>query len=259
MDSVFFSEAEIFRFAIVLFRVAGIMVFAPLFGSSSIPYQAKAVLTLVATVALVPALPAASLPGQLTLTSLAGLAAGEAVFGLVLGLGASFVFAGMQLAGQIISFQLGFSIVNLIDPQSEVETSIFSFLQNFVGLLLFLLINGHHWFFQAVSESFNYLPVAGIHLKGPVALEFIRLSSQVLVFGVQIAAPVIAITVVADVVMGIVGRVAPQINMLIVGMPLKVLAGFGALSISFYFLPQLLGESYLKLSRELFALLHRLT
>jgi flagellar biosynthetic protein FliR len=95
MDPIFFSNAEIVRFGVVLFRVGGIMVFAPFFGSSSIPYQVKAVLTLVATVALVPSLPLGSIPAELTVASFVGLAAGEAMFGLILGLGAFFVFAGM--------------------------------------------------------------------------------------------------------------------------------------------------------------------
>ncbi len=235
MDPISFSSAEVVRFAVVLFRVAGIMVFAPFFSSHSIPYQVRVVLTLVATMALVPALPLGRLPAELTLRSAVGMAAGEAVFGLVLGLAALFIFAALQLAGQIIAFQLGFSIINLIDPQSEVEMSVISFLQNFIGLILFLLINGHHWFFMAVSDSFGYVPVTGLKLQGPLVLELVRLSSQVLSAGVQIAAPVIAVTVLTDIVLGIIGRVAPQVNILIVGMPVKLLVGFVCLSLSFYF------------------------
>ncbi len=258
MEPIFFSNAEIVRFAVVLFRVAGIMVFAPFFSSYSIPYQVRVVLTLVATVALVPALPLGRLPAELTPVSMIGMAAGEAVFGLVLGLSALFIFAAMQLAGQIIAFQLGFSIINLIDPQSEVEMSVISFLENFIGLVLFLLINGHHWFFMAVSDSFRYVPVTGLKLHGPLVAEVLRLSSQVLSVGVQIASPVIAVTVLTDIVLGIIGRVAPQINILIVGMPAKLLVGFFCLSLSFYFLPQLLGEHYAKLFRELLGLVQKM-
>jgi len=182
----------------------------------------------------------------------------EVVFGLVLGLAASFVFAGLQLAGQIISFQAGFSIVNLIDPQSDVETSVFSFFHYYLGILFFLMIDGHHWFFLAVSESFRFMPVRGIALTGPLMEEMVRLSSQIMVAGVQIAAPVIAVTVISDIVLCILSRAAPQIHILIVGLPLKSLAGFSALSISFYFLPDLLGRYFLQLHRDLFAILHRL-
>jgi flagellar biosynthetic protein FliR len=157
-----------------------------------------------------------------------------------------------------MAFQLGFSIINVIDPQTQVETSVISFLENFIGIAFFLLINGHHWFFTAVSESFGYLPVTGVRLEGPVVERFVHLSADVLVSGIQIAAPVIAVTVIADVVLGIITRVAPQIHIMIVGMPLKTLIGFTCMSLSFYFLPQVLGQRFMMLFRDMFALLHRL-
>jgi flagellar biosynthetic protein FliR len=250
------SMAEVTRFAIVFFRVGGIMVFAPVFSARSVPMQVRGVLTLTATFALCPALPLSSVPANLQLGQLLGLATTEVFFGVVLGLATSFLFAAMQFAGQIISFQLGFAVINLIDPTSEVETTVFSFIQYYVGLLFFLIINGHHWFFTAVSDSFQYLPIGGATLQGPVVTEMIRLSGQIITFGIQMAGPVLAVTVITDVVLAIVGRAAPHINVLIVGMPVKILAGFACMSISFYFLPRLLEIWYTDFYRQLMALLH---
>jgi flagellar biosynthesis protein FliR len=258
MLSLVFSQADIVRFGIVLFRVAGVMTFAPFFSSGAVSYQVRIALTLTATLAMAPSVSPGLLPSDLSLGTLLGVVMGEIAFGMMLGLVASFIFAGLQLAGQLAAFQLGFSIVNLIDPQSEVETSVVSFLYYYLGILLFLLINGHHWFFLAVGESFNYLPVQGITLHAPVINELVRLSSRMFVAGLQIAAPVLAMTIITDIVLGILGRAAPQINILIVSLPLKSLVGFAALSISFYFLPQLLGKYYLELHHDLFALLHRM-
>ncbi|HYK88145.1 MAG TPA: flagellar biosynthetic protein FliR [Acidobacteriota bacterium] len=258
MDLFIFSTAEIVRFAIMLFRVGGIMVFAPFYGSASLPSQIRVVATLVFSAALAPSLPLAQIPQSISLFQSLTLLLGEALIGMSLGLVSLFVFAGMQLAGQIISFQLGFAIIHVIDPQSEVETPVFSFLENYLGLLFFLLINGHHWFITAVSNSLNYFPVNGIHLRGPLVAEVVRLSSQSMVCGLQIAAPIIAVTIIADVVVGIIGRAAPQINILIVGMPLKTLVGFSCLGISFYFLPSYLGNVFMALNRDLLGMLHRL-
>lgn len=258
MDPFIFSMAEVVRFAVVLFRIGGIVVFAPFFSSYFIPLQVRVVVALVATVALVPSLPLGQVPTGIDAFRMLIMLVGETMIGVVLGLVSLFIFAGMQLAGQIISFQLGFAIVNVIDPQSEVETTVFSFLENYLGLLFFLLINGHHWFFLAVSDSFNYLPVQGIHLRGPLVAEIIRLSSQTLISGIQIAAPVIAVTIIADIAVGIIGRAAPQINILIVGMPLKTLVGFACMGISFYFLPRYLAGAFAALYRDLFGLLHKL-
>jgi flagellar biosynthetic protein FliR len=255
MDPLIFSMKEVIRFGIVLMRISGVIVLAPLFSSLSIPIQSKIVILLVSTMALAPTVPLALIPDELGLATLLTCALSQILLGMVLGLAATFVFAGLQFAGQIISFQLGFALINLIDPMSEVEMPVFSFLQDYLGLIFFMLLGGHHWFFLAVSDSFNYLPITGITLRGPVVYEVIRLSSHILVAGVQIAGPIIAVTIIADVVLGIIGRAAPQINILIVGMPVKTLVGFTCLSFSFYFLPHLLGKMFMQLYQNLFALM----
>ena len=258
MISLVFSQSDIVRFGIVLFRVAGIMTFAPFFSSRAVSYQVRIALTLTSTLAMAPSVSLGPIPSETNMGTLLGLVMGEVAFGMMLGLVASFIFAGLQFAGQVVGFQLGFSLANLIDPQSEVETSVVSFLYYYLGVLLFLLINGHHWFFLAVNDSFYYLPVQGVTLHAPLIKDLIRLSSQMFVSGIQIAAPVLAITIISDIVLGILGRAAPQIHILIVGLPLKSLVGFAALSISFYFLPQLLTKYYLQLHHDLFALLQRM-
>lgn len=256
MAPIQFSSAEIIRFAVVLLRISGIMILAPFFGGRSLPVQVRVALSLVIAFVLAPSLPLKNLPAALGLGSIAVVCVQEALVGIILGFAALCVFAGLQFAGQLISFQLGFSLVNLIDPQSSVESPVFSFLHNYVGLLFFLLINGHHWLLLAINESFGFLPVGGLHIQAPLVEHLVRLSAHILVIGLRIAGPVIAVTVIADVIMGVIGRTAPQINVLIVGMPLKLLVGFGCLSFSFYFLPRYLEEIYSALSKTLFSLVH---
>ncbi len=255
MEPLLFSMKEVIRFAVVLMRVASIMAFAPLFNSQSIPMQMKIIIALMCSLALTPSMPLTQIPDDLGLSSLVAIAFSQVIFGLTLGLVASFIFAGLQFAGQMISLQLGFALINVIDPTSQVEMPVFSFMQDYIGLILFMLLGGHHWFFMAVSGSFAYLPVTGVVLKGAIVQEVIRLSAHILVAGVQIAGPILAVTIIADIVLGIIGRAAPQINILIVGMPLKTLVGFSCLSFSFYFLPHLLGKSFMQLYRDLFALM----
>ncbi len=258
MEAVLIPTREVFRFIVVLSRVAGIMVFAPIFSARAVPIQVKIAFALVSSVAMMPAASNVQIPENVGTYTVLNSAFGELLVGMVLGFVATLIFDAMQMAGQLISFNLGFSIINLIDPQSDVEVSVFGLLENYLGLIFFLLINGHHWFFLAVSDSFGYLPVQGIHLQGPVVQEIVRLSSHVLTAGVQIAAPVLAVTIICDVVLGIIGRAAPQIQILIVGMPLKTLVGFTCLSISFYFLPHLFGRLFMQLYRDLFTIMRAL-
>ena len=256
MTPIYFSTAEIIRFLIVLLRVSGIMLMAPLFSSQSIPVYIRIAFSLVISLVLAPSMPLKMVPPGMELGDVAGLFLGEILFGVLLGFAAACVFGGLQFAGQVISFQLGFSLINIIDPQTEVESSVFSFLQNYIGLLFFLLINGHHWFLLAIHQSFTLLPVGGGQLHAPLIESLVRLSAELLVIGVRIAGPVIAVSVITDVVMGVLGRAAPQINIIIVGMPVKTLVGFGCLSFSFYFLPRYLEGIYSTLYRTLFSLVH---
>jgi flagellar biosynthesis protein FliR len=258
MTPILFSTAEIVRFLIVLFRLSGIMILAPFFSSQSIPVYIRIAFTLTASFVLAPSLPLKTIPAELNLSNIAALIPSEILLGVLLGFAAICVFAGFQFAGQIISFQLGLAYVNVIDPQTEVDSSVFSFLQNYLGLLFFLLINGHHWFLLAINESFTSLPVGGAHIQGSLIQYLIRLSGELLVIGLRIAGPVLAVSVITDIVMGVIGRAAPQINILIVGMPLKLLVGFGCLSFSFYFLPRYLEGVYSVLYRTLLSMVHTL-
>jgi flagellar biosynthesis protein FliR len=254
MPPILFTTAEIVRFFVVLLRISGIMLLAPFFSSQSIPVPIRIAFTLVISFVLVPSLPLNMVPPELNLGNIAGLFLGEILVGVVLGFAASCVFGGFQFAGQIISFQLGFSLVNIIDPQTEVDFSVFSFIQNYIGLLFFLLINGHHWFLLAINDSFSLLPVGGAHLQGPVFQYLVGLTAELLVIGIRIAGPIIAVSLITDVIMAVIGRAAPHINIIIVGMPLKGLVGFGCLSLSFYFLPRYLEGLYSALYRNLFSL-----
>jgi flagellar biosynthetic protein FliR len=253
-----FTLPQIMSFIVVLFRVSGIMIFAPFYSNGAFPSQIRVVFPLVLAVTLAPMVPQGQFAESMDLSQGIIAVLGELLVGMIIGLTASFIFGALQLAGQIIGFQLGLSMVNVIDPQSQVENSVISILHNFIGIMLFLLMNGHHWFIQAVGDSLQYLPAGGVHLRGPLVDEMVHLSGQMFVSGFRIAGPVIAITVIADVILGMIGRAAPQINILIVGMPAKTLIGLAALSIAFYFLPTFLGESFAQLSKQIGGMVHSL-
>ena len=249
--------AEVMRFVIVLTRLSGIMLCAPFFTGGYMPAHIRVVFTFFATLALTPALPLGNIPTGLGLGSIAVLLLYEIIFGLVIGFTALCIFAGLQLGGQIISFNIGFSMINLIDPQTQVNMPIFSFIINYIGLLLFILINGHHFFLLAVYESFTTLPVGGFVLDGPLINQIVGFTASLFVIGIKIAGPIIVVVVVVDIIVGLIGRAAPQIHVLVVGMPLKILVGFATLSISLYFFPRYLESLFLSLSRTIHALVVR--
>jgi flagellar biosynthesis protein FliR len=256
MAPILFSTAEIIRFAVVLTRISGIMLLAPFFSNQMFPVSVRVAFTLLSAFVLAPSLSLNQIPIELNVSAVVILLVGEIFIGLILGFAAMCVMAGLQFAGQIISFQMGFSLINAIDPQSSVEAPVFSLLYNYIGLLLFLLIDGHHWFLQAINDSFSGLSIGGFQIPAPLTQQIVGMSANILSIGIRIAGPIIAVTVITDVLIGVVSRTAPQINIIIVGMPLKLLVGFGCISFSLYFLPRYLGGVYSVLSQTLFALVH---
>ena len=249
-----FPVAEVMRFVIVLTRLSGIMLSAPFFTGGYMPSHIRVVFTLFAALALTPALPLGNIPAEIGLGSITLILLLEILFGLVIGFAALCIFAGIQLGGQIIAFNIGFAMINLIDPQTQVNMPIFSFILNYIALLLFVAINGHHFFMMAVYESFATLPVGGFVFNGPLVNQILGFSASVFVIGLKIAGPIIVVIVVVDIIVGIIGRSAPQIHVLVVGMPLKIIAGFAVLSISLYFMPRYLESLFLTLSRTIRAL-----
>ena len=246
--------AEVMRFVIVLTRLSGIMLCAPFFTGGYMPLHIRAVFTFFAALALTPALPLGNIPADPSLGTITILLLFELLFGIVIGFAALCIFAGVQFGGQIMAFNIGFAMINLIDPQTQVNMPIFSFILNYIALLLFILINGHHFFLLAVYESFNTLPVGGFVLDGPLVNQIVGFTASVFLIGIKVAGPIIVVIIVVDVIVGIVGRSAPQLHVMVIGMPLKILAGFTILSVSLYFMPHYFESLFLTLSRTISAL-----
>ena len=249
-----FPIAEVMRFVIVLTRLSGIMLCAPFFTGGYMPAHIRAVFTFFATLALTPALPLGNIPSDPGLGKIAILLLFELLFGIVIGFAALCIFAGVQFGGQIMAFNIGFAMINLIDPQTQVNMPIFSFILNYIALLLFIMINGHHFFLVAVYESFKTIPVGGFVLDGPLVNQIVGFTASVFLIGIKIAGPIIVVIIVVDVIVGIVGRTAPQLHVMVIGMPLKILAGFAVLSVSLYFMPRFFESLFLTLSRTISAL-----
>lgn len=236
-------EPTLARVALVGVRVSMLMVFAPFLGSLAIPARVKAGLTVVLTALLYPV----CAPPATTLSPVAWcrVVSGEMLVGLMLGLTLHFVFDGVQLAGQILGFQLGYSLVNLIDPQTEVDTPVLSILHQAVALLIFLALDVHHWILRGLARSFTYLPAGTVTVTAAAAQELWRAAGGMLIVAVQIAAPALVATVLTDLALGFLGKASPQLPVLFVGLSVKGLVGFAVLMGALRFWPQALEKYFL--------------
>ena len=235
-------------------RIGMLMVFAPFFGSLGVPARVKAGLTVALTALLYPVYA----PRTLDLEHLdwCRVITGEVIVGLILGLTLTFVFEGAVLAGQILGFQLGYSLVNVIDPQTQVDTPVLSIFHQGVVLLLFLQLGVHHWLLRGLAKSFEYLP-PGVASATPAATgELLHAAGTMMVIAVQIAAPALSATLLADIVLGLIGKASPQLPVLFMGLSVKALVGFLVLAGSLRYWPVLMERYFLRTLQTTEHMLH---
>ena len=208
-------------------RVTGLLMVAPMLGGIAVITRVKIALALVLTAFLYPLVTQTVSPSGFV--SWTELALREMAVGLVLGFALQLVFEAAQFAGQVLGVQMGFSLVNVLDPQTQVDTPVLGIFCQLVTLLIFLQLNVHHWLLRGLARSFRYIPPGAFQLSRPTIEEVLRASGSVLLCGVQIAAPALAATLLADIALGFLGKASPQLPVLFVGLSVKSVLGLTVL------------------------------
>jgi flagellar biosynthesis protein FliR len=235
-------------------RVSGLMVFCPFLGSDAVPLPVKAALTLLLTILVHPlhgpvALVAGSWPW-------ARVALGEAMIGLVMGLAANFLFEAALMAGQILGVQIGYSLANVFDPQTQADTPVLSEFHQMAALLIFLQLDVHHWLLRSLVRSFAYLPPGGVLPTLAMASGLVHAAGGIFLAGVQIAAPSLVATLVADMALGFLGKASPQLPVLFIGIAVKNLVGLTVLLAAMAYWPRMFSRQFVEAIRVGERLLH---
>ncbi len=233
MDLFSFDPGVTLTFLFALMRISVILFLMPFFGGQTLPTPAKAALCLTLTLALWPRLPLVGDQLPAHPFSLAVMLGAELLIGLILGLVIRFVFAAIQTGGQLIGFQMGFAMVNVVDPDSGASEAVTAHFLYMVSLLTFLSFNGHLYLLSGLMKSFDLLPPGSILITERLVSQVFALSGQIFVLAIQIGAPVIAAILLVDLALALVSRASPQMNVLIIGFPIKISIGFLFLGIIF--------------------------
>lgn len=229
-----FLDISVAQFQIILLifvRTIGIIALAPVFGHRTIANQAKAGLALALALFIFPATPTTQIVTA-NLLPYFFLVVRELIMGMMFGFVTKLVFIAVQFAGEIIGIDIGFGIVNVIDPISSEQISIIGTFKNLIALIIFLMIDGHHTILQALASSFKMVPLGGIQFNELLAQGLISMTATVFVMAIKIAAPVITALFLTSVALGIIARTVPQMNVFIVGFPLKIGVGMVMLAFS---------------------------
>ena len=232
MVSLNISLPQLQLFFLIFFRVGAILMSIPVFDSKSIPLFFKIALAFATSIILFPMLRVDPVPMATSVLALAVGAAGEILLGLIIGFSVKLLFAGIQLAGQLAGYQMGMALANVMDPSSSQQVPLLAQFNNLFGLLIFISINAHYLFIRALIHSFEMVPPFNVNFSGSLMEHLIKMSGNMFVIGIQVGAPVIAALLITSVAFGLIARTVPQMNVLIVGMPLKIVIGLLFLGIS---------------------------
>jgi flagellar biosynthesis protein FliR len=212
---------------LALVRVSGMVVFAPFFSSSALPMRTKAVLVLAVAFLLAPL--AAALPNAHAEIGVAALL-GEVAVGLVYGLTLALLNEMLLFAGQIAGVQFSFSLVNLLDPSTHIETPLLGDLFQLLGTLVLIGAGLDRILLASLVRSFHAVPLGSYGLAPVTALAIVRASGGVFLAGVELAAPVLAATMLVEIAVALLGRLSPQLPVMSLTVPIKTLTGFAILA-----------------------------
>jgi len=240
-------DAWLAAFMFPLARVLGIVATAPVFNNASLPMRVKLMLGLGVTIALAPALPPLPPIAPASWTGLAVLLQ-QGLIGIALGFAMRVVFAGIDLAGELIGLQMGLGFAVFYDPQNAAQSPIVAELSGLLALLLFLALNGHLMTLALLAESFTALPVGLSPFPAAGWETLLRWAASIFTIGILLALPLIGALLVANIALGVLTKVAPTLNLFAVGFPVTLMAGFAMLALTMpYFSPtleRLFGQGY---------------
>ena len=259
MDLYELLQGHIAVFLLMLVRVSGIFLISPFFGSMNISISFRLGTALAITILLfqvVDGLGTPYVPENVIMFGVTAL--GELFIGWLIGFVAYISFAAITMAGKVMDMQVGFAIVNVVDPTSGQQIPLIgSFLYN-LAVIILLVTNGHHMIIAALVESFRAVPLAGMEPNLSIALLLANFTGGIFVTGMKIAMPITFAILLTNVGLGILSPTMPQMNIFVVGIPMQLMIGIVVLSmiIPFYvlFLDVLFNEMYGNISLAVRAL-----
>jgi len=230
MENIFellFNEYELFL--LVLVRTSGIFFISPFFSSQNVPNILKAGFSFILSILITLTLDFNTGFGDVSFVI---LVIKELMVGLLIGFISYGFFSTFYVMGQIIDMQIGFGMVNVIDPQHKVQVPLMGNFYYILAFLLLLSIDGHHTIIKALVDSYKFIPIGKFSFKKDIAAMLVNVLSESFITGFKLSVPVVAVIFLTDLLLGILARTIPQMNVFVVGMPLKIIIGLIIISVS---------------------------
>lgn len=215
-------------FLLILVRVSGFMVSAPIFSLRNIPMRVKTILAIALSIPMFQMLPDKEIVYS-TVVEYAGLVVFEMLAGLIMGFMANVAYYILSFAGQLIDQEMGFSMVNQFDPITSAQVTITGNLYTYAVMLMLLITDLHHYLIRAIVDSFTVIPVGAVSVNFHLYELMKRFMVDYFVIGFRIVLPIFASLLVVNTILAILAKVAPQMSMFVIGLQLKVFVGLAVL------------------------------
>lgn len=225
--SIFFSTKSLIIFILVLSRVSGMLITAPLFSTFPIPHQLKVGLSAMCAFIMYPfVLQHADIITPNNLVSLFILLLKELGIGILIGFTASLLFVAVQIGGQIISMQMGLAIANALDPVTKQNVPVVGQFYLFLASMVFIILNGHQWLFSSVYDSYHTIPLGmDFTFSSHITEQLLIFTSKLFLIAYSLIVPIFSVLFVTTLLMGIVAKIMPQMNIFMVAMPIQIYIG----------------------------------
>ena len=233
---------KLLGFAMVLTRLSAFFLVLPVFGWKRIPVRIKVAMTILISIffSMITQLPLAA--RQVSVLEAILLIAYEATYGLALGLIAIVLFSAVKFSGRVIERQMGLAMAEILDPLTGERAQPLGSLLEMIFIILFLSANGHHLLLLIISRSYETFPVGSIPTMAALTGGIVKAGSAMLLAGLRLAAPMLAAFLLLMVVLAVLARMVPEMNILFISLPLRVGVGLLMVAIFLPFISGFVGE-----------------
>jgi flagellar biosynthesis protein FliR len=217
--------ADVAKFLAIFLRLCLVLFLIPPFNNTRIPHRIKAFFTLVLTTMLFPVLRDDVIPLSFEPGPLVCAVASEILFALLMSLAIFIILGAFEFAGELVSYQSGLSMAQVVDPQGGFQLTVISNLIEIVAILLLFALNAHHVIIKILVQSFHLLPVGQFIPNATTIDRFVLASGQLFVIAIKLAAPVLVALFLIQVALGVISKFVPNINILVTSFPITIIFG----------------------------------
>ncbi len=231
-----FSIQNFDFYLLILVRITGYIFTAPFLSQKNVPIRVKTGLSIFMAAILIYAVPYTT-PEYDTVIGFTVLIVKEALAGAIMGLFANIAYQILAFSGQIIDMEIGFSMVSEIDPTTSIQTTITANFYGYLVMLVMFITNLHHFFIRAIVDSFQLIEIGRVNLNPNLYQVMIQFITDYFIIGFRIVLPIFAAILIVNTLLAILAKIAPQMNMFVIGMQIKIFVGLIVLAVMMELIP----------------------